>query len=262
MKKYGFLIACALLLAYSIAFAWVGPIMVGGGAVVSGAATPGQDFSDAFPYDNGELSSVSSGAWVKLTGTDSSISGGELIIQPSTVYIYDAQTSTISQYVAVEYRPSSVTSYTGVYARQVASDNATTVAYCLRNNNGSAIAVRYCTGASCSDIASFSVSIAEGDSLGLEVTGTGLSTKWKVWHWSSSAPPAYASWGTCDYGVYVTGESATTCTTTNSSGNVNGDGDGSTNEVGQDFADSGKYLGIYSGGNAQYHDNWVGGDAD
>ena len=218
----------------------------------AGSAEPpsGQAFSDAFAYSDGELNSVSSGAWVKLTGSDASVSSGVFTILNDTVYVYDTPTDTISQYAAVQFL-TGVSTYTGVYVRQETNDSTATKAYCLRNNNGLGLQVRYCNGASCTDIDFHAAGdISANDSLGFEVTGTGAATQWKSWWWVGQAPPARESWGNCDFGVYVTGQSATTCDEENKA---------ATAPTGN-YADSGKYVGIYSGGDNQPHDNWMGGD--
>lgn len=211
----------------------------------------GQTFAETFTYSDGELATVSSNAWVKLTGTNSNVASGVFALAADTVYLYATQTSTMSQYAAVELA-SSPNSYSGIYVRQVATDNSTTLAYALRQNNQDDLLLRYCTGVSCTDIATVDPgTIGENDSFGLEVTGTGSSTQWKVWYWDNATPPARESWGTCDYGVYISGQSATTCDT----------GNQAVSDLGSNYADTGKYAGLYhGGGDTQSMDNWMAGD--
>ena len=212
----------------------------------------GQAFSDDFTYSDGELESVSSGVWEKLTGSDSSVASGEFGIVDGSVYVYATATDTVSQYAAI--RRLTYDGYNGLYARQVAKDNATTLAYCLRGNQDANVVLRYCTGASCSTIHSITYTwTVFDDSIGLEVIGIDDATKWKIWIWDGQDPPARASWGNCHHGVYITGQTATTCDTSNTA----------VSDLGANYADTGKYLGIYSGGGAtDLFDAWIGGDAE
>ena len=242
-----------LVILFLPCLAWGQGMQPVGGITVSGGAPSGQTFSEPFTYSNGELATVSSGVWVKLTGADSSVASNLLALGDSTVYLYATPTDTVSQYVAI-WMSDAESTYSGIYARQIATDNATTKAYALRHNVADELVVRYCTGTSCTTIGNAMDPgyIGANDSFGLEVTGTGASTKWKIFYWDNAAVPARGSWGTCNYGKYITGQTATTCTANEA-----------VADLGANYADTGKYVGVYSGGISsgnQNYDNWVAGD--
>ena len=252
MKK---IILAILILAFCVSISGAGitdKLRAVIAAKNAGGGGAGQTFSDAFAYSDGELESVSSGVWEKLVGNDSSVASGLFGLVVDAIYIYATPVDTISQYAAVQLNPVSVAAYNGLYLRHVDKDAADTKAYALRSNQSDSMSLRYCTGTSCTDIPASTISqvLGENDSIGIEVTGTDDATQWKVWWWDNVAPPARESWGTCKFGFYVSGQTATSCTTNTS-----------VTDLGANYADTGKYAGLYSGGGGtQLFDEFRFGD--
>lgn len=177
--------------------------------------------------------------WTLLTGSPTpTIESGVLRIDGQLVYIYtDEQTSTISQWLLVQYvnHEFNDSDNGGVYFRS--TNNASQRAYTVRIEPTNQVLVwRHCAGTSCTDVEESTVTgIDEGDWYGVEVTGTGTDTEVKVWDFGTSAPANRASWGTAD--------------------------DTMTNDPGT-AADTGKYVGLYKGSTAEYmdFDNFSAGD--
>ena len=192
-------------------------------------AAPGGGIEDDF---SGDLSK-----WTQLTtsGSNWTITADVLDDEETSgVIIYtDEQTSTISQWVMWEYVDGN---YKGAYFRS--TNNSGELAYALRrhSNANADLVWRHCTGHSCSDIDTWDTTINPGDCIGMEITGTGSGQELDVWDLGSGGcPVARGSWGSADD------------TLVNTSGN---------------YADTGKYVGLYSGsgsGTGKF-DNFSAGD--
>ncbi len=208
-------------------------------------------FTDDFSVDI-------SGRWTNLTGTSLTYDGvsDNVDMTGTGVNLYNTAVNTISQYVAaLVVADSEIGRFNGVYLRQVAIDATGTQSYTFRRNKDDDLSVRHCDGSSCTDIGGMldpGVNQNDGDSIGIEVTGAGSATQWKLWWWDAQSPPSRESWGTCIWGKYISGQTATTCSSSNES----------VSDLGANYADSGKYVGLYDGGGTgtTTWDDWMAGD--
>ena len=113
--------------------------------------------------------------------------------------LYDTDIGSINQWgvVSVSYTDADASTYAGHYFRS--DGNMANVAYALRyERTVTDIVWRYCTGASCTTIATWDHSLDDGDSFGYEVEGTGNDTVLRVWDFGGSVP-ARGSWGAADH---------------------------------------------------------------
>jgi len=218
-----------------------------GSGVAAGAS--GQSFSVDFSEYSTSTEHYSGGDWVEVdcdTGADADCmtTGGGTTVDTTNdnldvpgnefVIAYKTQTDTINQWFAFSYTdtPTSV----GIYFRSTGNTDGSVNGYCLRKDGTDDFQWRWCDGYSCSDIESCNpaVGLDHAISCGGEITGTGNDTELKVWCWEADDPPARGSWGEAD------------CTLTANPGSA---------------ADTGKYIGFYSGGNnSGTLDSFMGGD--
>lgn len=152
--------------------------------------------------------------------------GGNVVTYNTTLAAAD------SGYATVKFVIENV--YSGFYFRS--DNNMGNVAYSLRYNGSSTWVWRYCTGASCTDVQSFSNSFTDNHYYGIEWRGTGNDTEVKFWDFGATPPPPRGLWGTAD------------ATLTNNPGSA---------------ADNGTYVGLYDGGTSpDTFDDFEAGDIE
>lgn len=213
-------------------------IMLGGSVPAGDGCSISDDFSSDPATDWTKLGDGTTWNWD---------SGNENVDIAGAVAIYDTcETSTVSQWVAAQNVTASGPA--GVYFRS--QNNELTYAYAVRWDN--IWRFRYCgvnDAESCSDIAvSAAYSLDAGDYFGVEISGTGTSTLVKVYDFGGGGVPARVSWGTCVYGVYGTSIGSPSCSVENDQA-----------DPGQ-VANTGKYVGLYSGGASETFDDFSAGD--
>lgn len=198
----------------------------------------GQNFEDDFTSDP-------TSTWITQSGTTPTHNSGTVEFTEDASFLYPTQTDTISQWGIVEVDDHGSVMHAAHYFRS--PNNASLYSYALRVDVGTTIIWRECTGHSCTNIESWSRGVTNGDFIGYTVQGTGDSTVVDVYDFGTSTPNSCASASACnpdalDWDTYDEAKTQMTNNPTNA-------------------ADTGKYIGLYSGSTADAQfDNWFGGD--
>ena len=220
MKKLIFILAVLLAVTF-LALQAQSVVFISG---TSGGGACSTSISDDF---SGTLSK-----WAELgTSGNWAIVSGQAKVTDKSVLIYtDEQTCVAgTQWAMTKIDMSLGAVYGGLYFRS--QNDATTYAYVVRYEEPNDDFVwRYCGGAANSDVASnctnvgtwFNHVLDDGDYYGIEVAGTGTGTEVKIYDLGTTAIN-YSNWAS-------SADSVTTL----------------TDDPGQ-AADTGKYIGLYSG---------------
>lgn len=168
-----------------------------------------------------DFSGTDLSAWTQQSGTWVLDTVNDNLDTPagSGLISHNTELDTVTQYASVKYVSSDFNAYTGIYFRF--DGNTSNYAYTVRYQNPTSDFVwRYCTSYNCTTIGSSWPNVLDdGDYYGIEVEGTGTNTIVRLWDFGPSVP-ARGLWGPADH------------TWTDNPSHV---------------ADTGKYVGLYSG---------------